>query len=97
MVDNTTAGEEPFEHPRIRIQYGVHMLDPETKRGLAKCVAEEPADAAIPRLNPGQHTLALFELLVQLVDVCLDTPLVDDPLPGLGVQTQEANGDRPCW
>lgn len=69
------------------------MLGPEAKRGLAKRVAEEPADAAIPRLNPGQHTLAVPELLVQLVDMCLNTPLVDDPFPRLGIQAQETNCD----
>ncbi len=99
MVNDTSlgtvgAGEQPLQHALVSIQDVVDVVAAEAVGGLAKSVAEEATDAAVPRLDPRQQALGLGQLLLQLVDVGDDKLLVDDPLPGLGVESQEADLDR---
>ena len=87
------VGKQPLQYVAVRVEDLVDMVPAEAVGGLAKGVAEEAADAAVPGLDPREHALALGQLGLELVDVGRHELLVDAPLPGLGVQAQEADAD----
>src|SRR4051794_36386925 len=69
------------------------MIPTKAVSGLAKGVAEEAADAAVPCLDPRHHTLAISQLLLELVNMCHHGLLVNDPFSRLGVEAQETDLD----
>lgn len=87
--DAAAVGEQLGEHGFVCVENGVDMFLAKAEGGLAKGVAEEAADAAVPGLHPREHAVAVAELLLKLVHVRLDETPVDDPLAGAFVELKE--------
>lgn len=62
------------------------MWPPKTIRRLSEGLAEEVADTAVPSLNPRKDAGTRGKHLFELFNMCINLPLVDDPVSSVRIE-----------